>query len=68
MSFIHNFKVFEIHLRGESLCIVQGDGTITLDDVMVLEGYSHFRDPVFSTLEDQEMGEVEQKLILARQD
>lgn len=55
-------------MRQIPLCFSLGDGTITLDDVMVLEGYSHFRDPVFSTLEDQEMGEVEQKLILARQD
>ncbi|CAJ2646618.1 unnamed protein product [Trifolium pratense] len=40
---------------------------ITLEDVMVLGGYSLFGDPVFSLLEDQEMREVEKKLIFARQ-
>ncbi|XP_058788193.1 uncharacterized protein LOC131662426 [Vicia villosa] len=38
------------------------EATITLEDVMVLGGYSLFGDPVFTPLEDQEMGEVEKKL------
>ncbi|PNX87302.1 serine/threonine-protein phosphatase [Trifolium pratense] len=43
-----------------------GEATITLEDVVVLGGYSLFGDPVFKPLEDQEMREVEQKLIIAR--
>ncbi|CAK8565544.1 unnamed protein product [Lathyrus sativus] len=45
-----------------------GEATITLEDVIVLGGYSLFGDPVFTPLEDQEMKEVEKKLILARQE
>jgi hypothetical protein len=44
-----------------------GEATITLEDVMVLGGYSVIGDPVFAPLEDQEMKEVEKELILARQ-
>ncbi|XP_073224879.1 uncharacterized protein [Cicer arietinum] len=44
-----------------------GEATITLEDVRVLGGYSLFGDPVFTPLEDDEMKEVEKKLILARQ-
>ncbi|XP_024634639.1 uncharacterized protein [Medicago truncatula] len=40
-----------------------GEATITLEDVIVLGGYSLFGLPVFAHLEDQEMREVEQKLI-----
>ncbi|KAI5409435.1 hypothetical protein KIW84_055030 [Lathyrus oleraceus] len=45
-----------------------GEATITLEDVIVLGGYSLFGDPVFTPLEDQEMKEVEKKLMLARQE
>jgi len=40
-----------------------GEATITLEDVIVLGGYSLFGLPVFAQLEDQEMREVGQKLI-----
>jgi len=40
-----------------------GEATITLEDVIVLGGYSLFGHPVFTHLEDQEMREVEQKLV-----
>ena len=40
-----------------------GEATITLEDVIVLGGYSLFGHPVFTQLEDQEMREVEQKLV-----
>ncbi|XP_045822483.1 uncharacterized protein LOC123915413 [Trifolium pratense] len=43
------------------------EATITLEDVMVLGGYSLYGYPVFTSLEDQEMRDVEQKLIIARQ-
>ncbi|CAK8565546.1 unnamed protein product [Lathyrus sativus] len=39
-----------------------GEATITLEDVIVLGGYSLFGDPVFTPLEDQEMREVKKKL------
>jgi hypothetical protein len=47
-----------------------GEATITLEDVMVLEGYPILLgDPVFTSLdEDHEMREVEKKLILARKE
>ncbi|CAJ2639709.1 unnamed protein product [Trifolium pratense] len=45
-----------------------GEATITLEDVLVLGGYSLFGHPVFTSLEDQKMKEVEQKLIIARQE
>ena len=41
-----------------------GEATITLEDVMVLGGYPVIGDPVFISLEDKEMREVENKLIL----
>ncbi|CAJ2669338.1 unnamed protein product [Trifolium pratense] len=44
-----------------------GEATITLEDVMVLGGYPVVGDPVFISLQDQEMRQVEEKLILARQ-
>ncbi|XP_045822340.1 uncharacterized protein LOC123915242 [Trifolium pratense] len=44
-----------------------GEATITLEDVMVLGGYPILGDPVFTSLEDQELREVQKKLILARQ-
>ncbi|XP_024634579.1 protein MAIN-LIKE 2-like [Medicago truncatula] len=44
-----------------------GEATITLEDVMVLGGYPILGDPVFITLQDQEMKEVEKELILERQ-
>ena len=40
-----------------------GEATVTLEDVIVLGGYSLFGYPVFTLLEDQEMREVEQKLV-----
>jgi len=40
-----------------------GEATITLEDVIVLGGYSLFGHPIFKPLEDQEMRKVEQKLI-----
>ncbi|XP_057430992.1 uncharacterized protein LOC130723866 [Lotus japonicus] len=45
-----------------------GEATITLEDVMVLGGYPVLGDPVFTSLQNQEMKEAEQKLILARQE
>jgi hypothetical protein len=45
-----------------------GEATITLEDVIVLGGYSLFGYRVFTSLEDQEMREVEEKLIAARQE
>ncbi|XP_057432611.1 uncharacterized protein LOC130725390 [Lotus japonicus] len=45
-----------------------GEATITLEDVMVLGGYPVLGDPVFTSLQNQEMREVEQKLILARKE
>ena len=44
-----------------------GEATITLEDVMVLGGYPVLGDPVFISLEDEKMREVEKKMILARQ-
>ncbi|WJX37598.1 hypothetical protein P8452_25347 [Trifolium repens] len=44
------------------------EATITLEDVMVLGGYPILGDPVFISLEDEEMREVEKKLILARKE
>ncbi|KAK2441330.1 serine/threonine-protein phosphatase 7 long form protein [Trifolium repens] len=44
-----------------------GEATITLEDVMVLGGYPILGEPVLISLEDQEMKEVEKKLILARE-
>ncbi|XP_058782321.1 uncharacterized protein LOC131656691 [Vicia villosa] len=43
-----------------------GEATITLEDIMVLGGYPILGDPVFISLEDQQMREVEEKLIIAR--
>jgi hypothetical protein len=45
-----------------------GEATITLEDVVVLGSYSLFGEPAFTSLEDQEMKEVEQKLVIARQE
>ncbi|XP_057433141.1 uncharacterized protein LOC130725961 [Lotus japonicus] len=45
-----------------------GEATITLEDVMVLGGYPVLGHPVFTSLQNQEMREVEQKLILAKQE
>jgi hypothetical protein len=44
-----------------------GEATITLKDVMVLGGYPVLGEPVFITLQDEEMKEVEKKLNHARQ-
>ncbi|PNX96083.1 serine/threonine-protein phosphatase [Trifolium pratense] len=44
-----------------------GEATITLEDVKVLGGYPVLGEPVFVSLEDQELREVEEKMILARQ-
>ncbi|CAJ2639716.1 unnamed protein product [Trifolium pratense] len=44
-----------------------GEATITLEDIMVLGGYPVLGDPIFISLKDQEMREVEKKLMLARQ-
>ncbi|PNY11397.1 serine/threonine-protein phosphatase, partial [Trifolium pratense] len=43
-----------------------GEATITLEDIMVLGGYPVLGDPVFISLQDEEMREVEKKLIFAR--
>ncbi|CAK8565543.1 unnamed protein product [Lathyrus sativus] len=43
-----------------------GEATITLEDIMLLGGYPILGDPVFTSLEDQQMKEVEEKLIIAR--
>ncbi|RDX71489.1 Serine/threonine-protein phosphatase 7 long form-like protein, partial [Mucuna pruriens] len=45
-----------------------GEATVTLEDVMVLGGYPVVGNPVFTTLQSQEMREVEEKLIHARQE
>ncbi|XP_058754858.1 uncharacterized protein LOC131628008 [Vicia villosa] len=44
-----------------------GEATITLEDIMVLGGYPILGDPVFTLLEDQQMKEVEEKLVIASQ-
>lgn len=44
-----------------------GEATITWEDVMVFGGYPIIGLPVFAKVEDQEMREVEKRLILARQ-
>jgi len=44
-----------------------GEATITLEDIMVLGRYPVLDDPVFTSLQDQEMKEIEEKLIIARQ-
>ncbi|GAU20521.1 hypothetical protein TSUD_130790 [Trifolium subterraneum] len=44
-----------------------GEATITLEDVMVLGGYPIIGHPVFTQVKEQEMREVEEKLIIARQ-
>ncbi|XP_045822344.1 uncharacterized protein LOC123915247 [Trifolium pratense] len=44
-----------------------GEATITLEDVMVLGGYPIIGHPIFTEVKDQEMKEVEEKLIIARQ-
>ena len=44
-----------------------GEATITLEDAMVLGGYPVIGHPVFISLEDEEMREVEKKMILAKQ-
>ena len=43
-----------------------GEATITLEDVVVLGGFSLFGDPVFTSLQGNEMREVENNLISAR--
>ncbi|XP_024634660.1 uncharacterized protein [Medicago truncatula] len=43
-----------------------GEATITLEDVIVLGGYSLFGYPVFTQLDDPEMRDMENKLKLAR--
>jgi hypothetical protein len=43
-----------------------GEAIITLEDIIVLGGYPITGDPVFAQVKDQEMREVENKLILER--
>ena len=43
-----------------------GEATITLEDIMVLGRYPVLSDPVFTSLQDQEMKDIEEKLINAR--
>ena len=43
-----------------------GEATITLEDVVVLGGFSLFGDPVFTSLQGEEMRQIEEKLISAR--
>ncbi|CAI9088442.1 OLC1v1022769C1 [Oldenlandia corymbosa var. corymbosa] len=43
-----------------------GETTITLEDVMIIGGYSVLGDPVFSPIESPESEEVEKKLLDAR--
>lgn len=45
-----------------------GEATITLEDIMLLGGYPILGDPVFTSLEDQQMKEAEEKLIIARKE
>ncbi|CAL5202156.1 unnamed protein product [Lathyrus oleraceus] len=45
-----------------------GEATITLEDIMLLGGYPILGDPVFTSLEDQEMKEIEDKLDIARKE
>jgi len=44
-----------------------GEATLTLEDIMVLGGYPILGDLVFTSLQDQEMKEIEEKFIIARQ-
>lgn len=44
------------------------EATITLEDVLVLGGYPVLGDPVFTPLENHEMREVEEKMVLKRQE
>ena len=43
-----------------------GEAIITLEDIIVLGGYPIIGDPVFTLVKDQEMREVENKLILEK--
>ncbi|XP_071906334.1 uncharacterized protein [Coffea arabica] len=43
-----------------------GEATITLEDMMILGGYSVLGDPVFRPVDTDEFAEVEKKLLLAR--
>ncbi|CAL0299515.1 unnamed protein product [Lupinus luteus] len=45
-----------------------GEATITLEDVMVLGGFSIVGDPVFTPLEDKEVKVIEEQLLIARQE
>ncbi|XP_050877132.1 protein MAIN-LIKE 2-like [Lathyrus oleraceus] len=45
-----------------------GEATITLEDIMLLGGYPVLGDPVFISLEDQQMKEIEEKLDIARKE